>query len=88
MRQLQGNKNVAVFREMVEMLLRHYAERKSNFVDLNKAVGSSNQAIKAMHDDPKGKWAADLDKLELDIKSEVAGLINRIHQESYMKGLA
>ena len=81
------NKNLALFRKKVQLLMTQFAENMILFIAELKAMGTPDKRIAEMMDDPKSTIGLKKTALNRNIKSEVAGLVNRLHIESYTEGL-
>jgi hypothetical protein len=83
------SKNIAleIFRLKAALIMRQWAERMKVFVVENNVAGLSPSALKDMRNDPKSRWAGEREKLNKELKREVAGTVNRIHFQAYMGGI-
>lgn len=69
------------------MLMEQFAQKMRLFIVVNKAAGMTDGALHEMRLDPKSRWAMEREALNKAIKRETAGLVNRVHIESYMTGM-
>lgn len=67
--------------------MEQHAERMKLFIAEEKVQGSTATDIKKIRDDPESTWNAEKEKLKKFIKTEAAGLINRLHIKAYTAGL-
>jgi len=78
------NKNIAIFRKKVALLLSQFGDNMVLFIAELKALGTSNKQIAEMMNDPKSTIGIKKTALKKKIKSESARLINKIHIEGYL----
>jgi len=78
------NKNIAIFRKKVELLISQFAENMTLFIAELKALGTPNKLILEMMNDPKSTIGIKRTALNKKIKSESARLVNKVHIEGYL----
>ncbi len=81
------NKNIALFRKKLQLLLSQFGDNMIVFIAELKAMGTSNADIAEMMEDPESTIGLERKALNRNIKSEVAGLVNLLHIEAYTKEL-
>ncbi len=81
------NKNIALFRKKLQLLLSQFGDNMTVFIAELKAMGTSDKQIAEMMDDPKSTIGLKQAALNRKIKSLVAVLVNRVHIEAYTKEL-
>ena len=69
------------------MLMQQYVEQMKIFVIEERLAKTSAGEIRKMVEDPESSWNRRGEELNKDLKREAAGLINRIHIETYRKGM-
>jgi len=69
------------------MLMHQYVEQMKIFVIEERLAKTSTEEIRKMREDPESSWNKRGEELNKDLKREAAGLINRIHIESYRRGM-
>ena len=78
------NKNIALFRKKVELLLSQWGDNMVLLIAELKALGTSDKQIAEMMSDPKSTIGLKKTALKRKIKSESARLVNKIHIEGYL----
>lgn len=81
------NKNIALFRKKIQLLLSQFGDNMILAIAELKALGTPDKKIAEMLNDPKSTLYLKRNKLNKNIKSEIAGLVNRIHIEGYLEEL-
>ena len=81
------NKNIALFRKKMQLLLSQFGDNMVVMIAELKALGTSDAQIAEMIDDPKSTIGLKKTALRRKIKSMVAVLVNRVHIEAYTKEL-
>ena len=81
------NKNVALFRKKVELLMSQWGDNMVLFIAEMKALGTPNKEIARMMLDSKSTIGLKKAALNRNIKSEVARLVNRLHIQGYLEKL-
>ena len=57
------------------------------FIIEEKLANADLEDIKKMKEDPESTWAMKKEALKKDLKRQAAGLVNRVHIESFRRGL-
>lgn len=78
------NKNIAIFRKKVKLLMSQFGDNMVVFIAELKALGTSDADIVEMMDDSESTIGLEKASLNRKIKSEVAGLVNSLHIEAYL----
>ena len=81
------NKNVALFRKKVELLMSQWGDNMVLLIAEMKALGTPNKEIARMMLDSKSTIGLKKAALNRNIKSEVARLVNRLHIQGYLEKL-
>ena len=81
-----GNKQLALFRLKVSMLISQYVERRKVFIAENQLKGATIESLKLQKEKDQSRWTWDRDKLGKEIKREVAGLVNSTFMAAYLGG--
>ena len=81
------NKNIALFRKKVELLMSQWGDNMVLFIAEMKALGTPNKEIARMMLDSKSTIGLKKAALNRNIKSEVARLVNRLHIQGYLEKL-
>ena len=81
------NDYLQIFRLKIEALLNQYADKIRILIADNKLIGLSLSSIKEMKEREDSRWNLELKALNRRIKEESAKLVNKIHIETYLKGL-
>ena len=82
---MKKNDHLELFRVKVGVLLTQYAERLKIYVAENKLMGLDAKALKEQRGRPLSRWAMNKEKLNREIKREVAGLINKLFLTAYLQ---
>ena len=81
------NKNIAIFRKKVELLMSQWGDNMVLLIAEMKALGTPNKEIARMMLDSKSTIGLKKAALNRNIKSEVARLVNRLHIQGYLERL-
>jgi len=78
------NKNIALFRKKIELLMSQWGDNMVLLIAELKALGTSDKQIREIMSDPKSTIGLKRTALNRKIKSESARLVNKIHIEGYL----
>ena len=81
------NKNIAIFRKKVELLISQFGDNIALIIVSLKANGTTDKKIREMIDDKSSLIGIQKTALNRKIKSEVARLVNRLHIQGYLEKL-
>ena len=81
------NKNIAIFRKKVELLISQFGDNVALIIVSLKANGTTDKKIREMIDDKSSLIGIQKTALNRKIKSEVARLVNRLHIQGYLEKL-
>jgi hypothetical protein len=81
------NDFLEIFRLKAAALMRAYVEQTKIFIVENRMMGMDAKALKALKEKEFSRWTFNREKLNKDIKREVAGLVNKLFITAYLQGI-
>lgn len=81
------NKQLAVFRIKIATIMSQHVDRMKIYLAEEKLAGSDLAELKKLASDPGSSWTKFRKALNNEIKREVAGLINAVHETAYLENL-
>lgn len=81
------NKQLALFRLKISMIMSQHVDRMKIYLAEEKLAGSDLKDMRKLASDPGSSWTKFRKALNNEIKREVAGLINEIHETAYLENL-
>jgi hypothetical protein len=78
------NAHAELLRIKLDMLIRHFSERRRLYVAENKIKGMTSASMKGQKDRELSTWNMERGKLTKDIKREVSGFINSVFMAGYL----